>query len=128
MAKLNPKDPQFGIPVATRIREELAFRFNKEAITGNKTLSRYVAEFIERAILQEKQLKDVQVELAKAKEIAATNETHCKGLQAQLIKEREIIKKTVGRFILEITEGSKTKATQLIETYNTILKDEKRNN
>lgn len=128
MAKLNPKDPQFGIPVATRMREELALRFNKEANTAHKTLSRYLAEFIERAILNEQQLKKLQTELLKEKELAAANESKFKELQAEFTKGRENTRKTVGRFILEITEGNKKEAAQLIQTYNTIFKDERKYN
>jgi predicted DNA-binding protein len=104
MAELECKDPEYGIPVATRIPEEIAFRFNKEAEQASKTLSCYLAEFIERAIANEKQLTE---------------------LEAQLLKDKEIAKNIAGRFIVEISKGDKAKAMELIHTYNTILKDEK---
>ena len=106
MAKLNPKDPQFGIPIATRIREELAHKLNEKAEHSGKTLSRYVAELIEKASTNEKRLEEIS---------------------EQLTKEKELAKKVAGRFILEITEGNKSLATKLIQTYNSILNDERRN-
>jgi len=89
MAKLTPKDPQFGIPIATRIRGELAIHFNNEAAKENKTLSRYVAEFIERAAANQKSLNELQILFAKAKQTAAIKEKWIKDLEAQLLKEKE---------------------------------------
>jgi hypothetical protein len=128
MAKLTPKDPQFGIPVATRIRQELAFRFNKEAADSDKTLSRYVAEFIDKAATTEKRLKERELELVKEKEIALTREKRMKELETQITREKATAQKTASRFIVEISKGHKEKATQLIQTYNNILNDERRNN
>lgn len=128
MAKLSPKDPQFGIPVATRIREELAVRFNKEAADANKKLSRYLSEFIENAIINERLLKNLQLETAKQKETVLTKEKRVKELETQLQKDKTIAQKTASRFIMEVTKGHKEKATQLIQTYNDILQDERRNN
>lgn len=128
MAKLNPIDPQFGIPVATRIRKEVAFEFNEKAGKEDKTLSRYLAEFIEKGILNGKQLRKLQAELAQEKQRVTVYEKQVKDLQSQFIKEKESSRKVAGRLILEVTQGDKKQTMQLIETYNTILKDEKRNN
>ena len=99
MAKLNPKDPQFGIPIAARIRKELAEHFNLEAQKQNTSFSKYISEYLENAAV----------------------------IETQLYKEREIVKKTVGRFIIEITKGNKDDAKIFIEKYNQILKEEKSN-
>jgi hypothetical protein len=128
MAKLTPKDPQFGIPIATRIREELAHSFNKEAANSNITLSRYVAEFIENAVANEELLNELQAELSHEKETAVIKDRQFKGLETQILKERELSKKVAGLFIAEITKGDKKQVTQLIETYNKIMKDAKQHN
>lgn len=99
MAKLNPKDPQFGIPIAARIRKELAEHFNLEAQKQNISFSKYLSECLENASV----------------------------IQTQVSKEREIVKKSVGRFIIEITNGNKSDAKIFIERYNQILKEEKSN-
>ena len=125
MAKLSPKDPQFGIPVAARIRKELAFRFNAEAGKTGKTLSRYISEYIEKIAAIEKRVIELSDQLIQGKTTAAGMEKLQKELEAQLTKEREIAKKVTGRFILEITKGNQKQANQLIQTFNTILKDEK---
>jgi|GEM_PF-6611232 hypothetical protein len=100
MARLQCKDSEYGIPVATRIPEEIAYRFNEEAEQEGKTLSRYIAEFIERAKYNEQRLKE---------------------LEARIVGGN----KAVRRFILELSEGNSEQINQYIEIYNSILKNEK---
>ncbi len=125
MAKLSPKDPQFGIPVAARIKKELAFRFNNEAQKTGKSLSRYIAEYLEKLVATEKKFAELNNQLNQSQIAIGSKEKLLKELEAQLYKEREIAKKTAGKFIMEITKGNQKQATQLIQTFNTILKDEK---
>ena len=125
MAKLSPKDPQFGIPVAARLRNDLAFRFNTEAEKAGKTLSRYISEYIEKVAMTEKKVAELIYLLKQEKIAVEAKGKLLKELQTQLAKEREIAKKTAGRFIIEITKGNQEQATQLINNYNNILNDEK---
>ncbi len=104
MAKLAPKDPQFGIPIASRIDSKIAFWLNDKAGYEGKSLSRYIAEFITKASIIEKRAKE---------------------LEAQLFNEREKAKKTIGAFIIEISKGDKKRATELIQIYNKFIQNEK---
>lgn len=125
MAKLNPKDPQFGIPIASRIKETIAFRLNKEAGKAGKTFSRYVAEYIEKADANEKRIAELTAQLDKEKTRAAEAEKQQRELQAQLTREKELTKRVASQFIVKISEGKPKQANQLIETYNNILKNER---
>ncbi len=125
MAKLAPKDPQFGIPIASRIKEDIAFRFNKEAGKAGKTFSSYVAEYIEKAITNEKKITELATQLSLEKQKVSTAERQLREMQTQLNRERELTKRTVGKFIMDISKGKQKQATQLIEAFNTILKNEK---
>jgi len=122
MAKLNPKDPQFGIPVSARIREAVAHHFNEQAEKENKTLSRFVSEYIENALKQEAKLRELSLQIQKTEQKNSIQEKKLQELSAQLKREAAIYKNTAGKFIIEITEGNVKKANQFIETYNTILK------
>ncbi|HVA98142.1 MAG TPA: hypothetical protein VNG53_04545 [Bacteroidia bacterium] len=122
MAKLTPKDPQYGIPVSARIRGEVAYKFNEQAEKSNKTLSRYVSEFIENALKQEAKLRELSIQIEKAEQINSEQEKKLQELSEQLKKEAAIYKNTVGKFILEITEGNEKKVNQLIQIFNAILK------
>lgn len=125
MAKLAPKDPQFGIPIASRIKEAIAYRLNKEAGKAGKTFSRYVAEYIEQADASEKKVTELTIQLAGEKARTAAAEKQQQEMQAQLTKEKELTKKVVSEFIIKISEGRQKQANQLIETYNNILKNER---
>ena len=125
MAKLNPTDPEFGIPVAARIRQELAIRFNKEAGLTNKTLSRYISEYIEKAVINEKEIKELTSQLVLEKQKVPAAEKKLQELQIQLDRERELTKRVVGKFIMQISEGEEKSATKYIRTFNTIFQDEK---
>ena len=127
MAKLNPKDPQYGIPVSARIRGELAHHFNEQAEKENKTLSRYVSEYIENALTLETQIRELSTQLKNVQQINSIQEKKLQELSEQLKKEAAIYKNTVGKFILEITEGNQKKVTQYIQTYNILLQNEKHN-
>ena len=122
MAKLNPKDPQYGIPVSARIRGELAHHFNEQAEKENKTLSRYVSEYIENALTLETQIRELSTQLKNVQQINSIQEKKLQELSEQLKKEAAIYKNTVGKFILEITEGNEKKVNQLIQIFNAILK------
>jgi hypothetical protein len=104
MAKLNPKDPQFGIPVAARIRKDLAFMLNKEAKNQNISFSKYLSGYLEKTFALETKIEE---------------------LKTQFTKEQETFKRTAALFILKISAGDKKQATEHIETYNSILKSEK---
>jgi len=125
MAKLAPKDPQFGIPVATRIREEMAFRLNREAEKAGKTLSLYLSEFMEMASANEKKIQELEIRLVKENELKLIEEKKLKETQTQLLREKGIAKRAAGRLIIEIAKGSEKKVNDLIQNYNSILKDEK---
>jgi predicted DNA-binding protein len=127
MAKLSPKDPQFGIPVASRMNKETAFQMNKEAERTGKTLSRYLSEYIEKAKVFEKKIKELTEQLTREKEISGAKEKRIAELQSKLDYEKELIKRVTGKFILEISEGKQKQATQFITTYNKILKHERDN-
>ncbi len=127
MAKLAPKDPQFGIPVASRIDEDMAFSMNKEALKAGKTLSLYISEYLKKAAGFEKKIAELQVQLSKEKELNEAQKKKIAELTKQLANEKEFAKKVAGTFIIELSEGDKSHATQLIKTYNTILKDEQSN-
>ena len=103
MAKLNPKDPQFGIPVAARIAKETAFRLQADADKNNLSFSKHLSNYLEQA---------------------ARNEAKLSELQTQITTEREVFKKAIGRFILFITDRNKEETTRFIQNYNTILKEE----
>jgi len=122
MAKLNPKDPQFGIPVSARIRGEVAHHFNEQAEKENKTLSRFVSEYIEKALTLETQIQELSTQLKNEQQINAEQEKKIQELSEKLKKEAAIFKNTAGKFILEIAEGNVKKANQLIQTFNSILK------
>jgi hypothetical protein len=125
MAKLSPKDPQFGIPVASRISIETAFLFNEEAVKQGISLSRYISHFIETALSYQNSMEELEVLLSKQKEATATSERKIAELHAQLIRERELFKRAIGRFIVELSDGKEKRAIQLINNYNKILQDEK---
>ena len=125
MAKLAPKDPQFGIPVASRIDKDTALLMNKQAEKQGKSLSRYISEYIKRATSFEKKIAELASLIAKEKEISTTKERKVAELQSQFTQERELMQKAVGRFILVISEERQKQAGQFIQLYNSILKDEK---
>jgi len=125
MAKLAPQDPQFGIPIASRIREDIAFRFNKEAENAGKTFSRYISEYIERAVINEKKIAELTSQIASEKQRTSGSEKKLQELQTQLNREKELTKRMVGKFIMEISEGKQKQATEYIKIFNTILQDEK---
>lgn len=102
MAKLAPKDPEFGIPIACRIKEDIAFQLNKTAEHAGKTLSRYLAEFIEQAVDYEKRIKKLERQAAYSK-------------------------RALSRFIKEISEDAPEQVERLIDRYNSMLKNEKSN-
>ena len=145
MAKLAPKDPQYGIPVSSRINSDLAFRLNAEAEENGMSLSRYIAEYIERVepyekdILErtnlldrawekissnEKKIKEQATQLEREKVTVAAKEKRLKELESHLLKRREILNKVLNRFIFEISDGNKKQQVKYIETYNAIWKDE----
>ncbi len=103
MAKLEPKDPQFGIPIAARIAKETAFKLQADADKNNLSFSKHLSNYLKQA---------------------TRNETKLLDLETQITTEREVFRKAIGRFILSITEGNKEQTTRLIENYNTILKEE----
>lgn len=102
MARLAPKDPEFGIPIACRIKEDIAYQLNQEAEDAGKTLSRYLSEFIEQAVDYEKRIKKLEKQIAYSK-------------------------RTLSRFIKKISEGDPSEIEQLIDMYNNILEKEKAN-
>jgi hypothetical protein len=125
MAKLNPKDPQFGIPVAARTRKEIAFDLNERAKKAGKSFSRYLSEHLEKADANEKKVAELTKQLEKELQTIKAKEQEITKLQAWLAREKEQTKAIISRFIIEISKGNQKQANQLIQTYNTILKDEK---
>ncbi|HVA99617.1 MAG TPA: hypothetical protein VNG53_12045 [Bacteroidia bacterium] len=122
MAKLNPKDPQFGIPVSARIRGEVAHHFNEQAEKENKTLSRFVSEYIEKALTQKAKLTELSIQIEKAEQKNSNQEKKLQELSAQIEKTKDAYKKAVGNFILEIAEGNEKKLNEYISIYNKNLK------
>jgi hypothetical protein len=106
MAKLNPKDPQFGIPVASRIPEKLATTLNNEAKNNNISLSKHLCTHLQNTSDYKQKITE---------------------LENLLLKEKEQNKKIAGKFIIEIAEGDKEKTNELAIIYNTIFKNEKSN-
>jgi len=125
MAKLAPKDPQYGIPVSTRIDRDLAFRLNAEAEEEGMSLSRYLAQYIERVEYYEKDMMEQDTRREREKVTDAAKEKRLKELESQLLKIGEIYKKVVNRFIFEISDGNKTQKVKYLETYNAIMIDER---
>jgi ParB-like chromosome segregation protein Spo0J len=124
MAKLAPKDPQYGIPVSSRIDRDLAFRLNAEAEQEGISLSRYIAIYIGRVEDYEKDMVEQANQLDREKVKVAAKEKRVKELENHLLKRRETSKKVVNRFIFEISDGNKKQQVKYIETYNAIYKDE----
>ena len=65
--------------------------------------------------------------LAKAKELNETQRKEIEKLNTLLANEKEFAKKVVGNFIIQLSEGDNSQTTQLIKTYNKILKNEQSN-
>ena len=124
MAKLAPKDPQYGIPVSTRIDRDLAFRLNAEAEEEGMSLSRYLAQYIERVEYYEKDMMEQDTRREREKVTDAAKEKRLRELESNLLKRREILKNVVSRFIFEISDGNRKQQVKYIETYNAIMKDE----
>jgi len=145
MAKLAPKDPQYGIPVSSRIDRDLAFRLNAEAAEEGISLSHYLAIYLGRVEAYEKDIVELQSLLSRAYEEISSNEKKIKEqatqlerekvtvaakekrlreLESNLLKRREILKNVVSRFIFEISDGNRKQQVKYIETYNAIMKDE----
>ena len=104
MAKLNPKDPQFGIPVAARIKKEIADKFQNEAKEQGISFSKRLSDFLEQS--QENAIK-----LQKA--------------QANLENEKSFHKKIVVSFLLQLTDNNKAETQKLITLYKTIEQNER---
>jgi hypothetical protein len=124
MAKLAPKDPQYGIPVSARINKDLAFRLNAEAAEAGISLSLYIAEYLERVEPYEKIMEELATQLEREKVTVAAKEKRVKELESHLLKRREISRNVVTRFIFEISDGNQKQRVKYIETYNAIFKDE----
>jgi len=124
MAKLAPKDPQYGIPVSSRINKDLAFRLNAEAEEEGISLSRYIARYIERVEDYEKYMVEQADKRDREKVEVAAKEKRVKELESHLLKRSEILKKVLNRFMFEISDGKKEQKIKCIKTYNAIMKDE----
>lgn len=100
MAKLTPKDPQFGIPIAARIKAELAFALKDEADKQGISFSKYLSQYLQDSSAQTKRIIE---------------------LEQNLKQERELAKTSVAQFIHQITDGDEKEIIRLAEIYNNIL-------
>ena len=125
MAKLAPKDPQYGIPVSSRIDKDLAFRLNAGAEEEGMSFSRYLAQYIERVEYYEKYMEEQETKLKRERVTVVALEKRVKELESQLLKRSEILKKVVNRVMFEISGGNKEQKIKYIETYNAIMIDER---
>lgn len=111
MAKLKPKDPQFGIPIAARVKESIAQTLKAKALENKISFSRQLALCLEQ--------------YTQALEKAADHQNQINRLHQQIEKERRLHKKTITRFLIEITKNQKESLNPYIETYNKLLSEEK---
>jgi len=92
------------------------------------TLSSYVETLVLNQEHSLKQMESLSEQVNALNEQVSRDKSTLLKLETQLQKDKLIAQKTTSRFILEVTKGHKEKATQLIQTYNNILNDERRNN
>jgi septal ring factor EnvC (AmiA/AmiB activator) len=113
-----------GFKCSPSFRSTLCTQADKLGVT----LSSYVETLV---LTQEHNLKQIE---SLSEQVNALNKeisgykSSLQKMEAQLSKDREVAQKTTSKFIVEVTKGHKEKATQLIQTYNNILNDERRNN
>ncbi len=105
MAKLEPKDPQFGIPIACRIDGDIAFRLNDEAAKEGISLSRYLSRYIKSMGFKARRIKE---------------------LERELLVEKEIYKIAVSRTILHATNGKEKETKELIQIFKTETENERK--
>ncbi len=105
MAKLTPKDPQFGIPIACRIDGDIAFRLNDNAAKEGISLSRYLSRYIKNIGYKAKRIKE---------------------LEGELETEKEIYKLAVTRTILHVTNGKEKETKELIQIFKTEIENERK--
>lgn len=116
MAKLNPSDPQFGIPVATRIDPKLAHSLNDEAGKRGISLSKQVAITLSRTSALDERIKQLEAELSACKLSLEKKDTEQNDL-------KEFYKNSAGKLIMKISAGDKERTQELIQFYNKIIQD-----
>lgn len=107
MAKLSPKDPQYGIPVSSRINGDLANRLNKEAQKAGKTFSRHLSEYISQASSNEKRIEELDSLIEEQVEIIKQLENEITKLHEAMRRDKIIKKNAISKLIIEISGATR---------------------